>query len=95
MASSARVAGPQPLWFNILTELVWHLLHAGITDFNTTAAYAKMRDNAVNPNQPKDARGELDVYMAYGYIPLEDDERGTCVRQLAQRFSCSTFSAAH
>ena len=45
-----------------------------------------MRDNAVNPNQPKDARGELDVYMAYGYIPLEDDERGTCVRRLAPVF---------
>ena len=53
-------------------------MFTGITDFNTTAAYAKMRDNAVNPNQPKDARGELDVYMAYGDIPLEDDERGTC-----------------
>jgi hypothetical protein len=49
----------------------------GITDFNVTTAYNQMRANALTP-QPRDSRGNLDSYIAYGYVPLDANDRGTC-----------------
>ena len=49
----------------------------GLTDFNVSEAYNQMRANALGP-QPRDSRGNIESYIANGFVPLENDNRGTC-----------------
>jgi len=49
----------------------------GLTDLNLTAAYPAMRTNALGPAE-RDGRGNIEAYIEHGFIPLEDNDRGTC-----------------
>lgn len=48
----------------------------GVRNFNVSAAYSAMRNNAMSP-QPLDGRGNIEAYLQYGFIPVEYSNWGT------------------